>query len=74
MNAHQIATLIQILAEATASGKVSIQDASDINKELWAIAGDRGHGRAVDGLLQERAEAEMEVAIAALPQDGSAAI
>ena len=75
MDAHQIATLIHVLADATSQGKVSLGDASGINKALWAIAREQGHGQAVDGLLQEWSAAEMDAAIAALlPQDGSTAI
>jgi hypothetical protein len=66
MDALQIATLINLTADAVISGKLPIGDASRINKELWALAGDRGYTSAVDGLLQEWAQAEMEAAMNAL--------
>jgi hypothetical protein len=74
MDAHQIATLINLTADAVTSGKLPIGEASRINKELWALAGDRGYISAVDGLLQEWSAAQMQDAVDALPQDGSVAI
>lgn len=74
MDAHQIATLINLTADAAHAGNLPLKTASGIIRELWHLAGSTGHSAAVDAQLQEWSEAEMEVAIAALPQDGSVAI
>ena len=74
MDAHQIATLINLTADAAHAGRLPLKTTSGIIRELWRLAGAAGHSAAVDAQLQEWSEAEMEVAIAALPQDGSVAI
>ena len=74
MDAHQIATLINLTADAAHAGNLPLKTASGIIRELWRLAAAAGHSAAVDAQLQEWSEAEMEVAMAALPQDGSVAI
>lgn len=74
MDAHQIATLINLTATSAHAGRLPLKTASGIIRELWRIAAEAGYSAAVDAQLQEWSEAEMEVAMAALPQDGSVAI
>lgn len=74
MDAHQIATLINLTADAAHAGNIPLKTASVIIRELWRLANAAGHSAAVDAHLQEWSAAEMETAMAALPRDGSAAI
>ena len=76
MDANQIATLIDLTATAAHEGKLPLQTASGIIRQLWALAGERDRREAVDAILQGWSEAEMQAAVARLPlpQDGSAAI
>lgn len=74
MDAHQIATLINLTADAAHAGNLPLKTASGIIRELWRLAGETGHSVAVDAQLQEWSTAEMRAATDALPQDGSTAI
>jgi hypothetical protein len=74
MDAHQIATLINLTADAAHAGNLPLKTASGIIRELWHLAGSTGHSAAVDAQLQEWSTAEMRTAMDALPQDGSVAI
>ena len=74
MDAHQIATLINLTADAAHAGNLPLKTASGIIRELWRLAGAAGHSAAVDAQLQDWSAAEMQAAMDALPQDGSVAI
>lgn len=74
MTAHRIATLIRLVGTATFKGELPLEIGSAFNRALWDLARERGLAPEVDAQLQEWSEAEMQAAMAALPQDGSVAI
>jgi len=78
MDANQIATLIDLTATAAHEGKIPMQTASGIIRQLWALAGEQNRREAVDAILQGWSEARERAfwmnAQLPLPQDGSAAI
>ncbi len=63
MKAHQIATLIDLVATECQRGNMSLEVHTDLNTALWNLATEHGIREDVHKILQEASEKEMSEAV-----------
>ena len=66
MKANHIADLINLVADATIKGDISIPHSSELNAALWELAMKADVREDVNDILQAQSEAEMNVAMSQL--------